>query len=148
VAAKRTRSARIRVELNFSAYPIRASLGPLGRKWALLVLMNIALGRARRYNELLRSTPGMNKRILSIRLRELEADGFIVRAEQTRSYTRWQLTQEGADVLPVLLALIRFGSKRHEATAPSGAPNDRLGNDFKVTYRVVSRRTKSTSTRR
>jgi DNA-binding HxlR family transcriptional regulator len=113
----------------------------------LLVLMNIALGRARRYNELLRSTPGMNKRILSIRLGELEADGFIVRAEQTRSYTRWQLTQKGADVLPVLLALIRFGSKRREATAPSAAPNDRLGNDFKVTYRVVSRQTKSTSTR-
>jgi DNA-binding HxlR family transcriptional regulator len=147
VAARRPRSARIRVELNFSAYPIRASLGPLGRKWALPVLMNIALGRARRYSELLRGTPGMNKRILSTRLGELEADGLIVRAERTRSHTRWQLTQKGADVLPVLLALIRFGSKRHEGTAPSDTPSERLGNDFRVTYRVVSRRTKPTSTR-
>jgi DNA-binding HxlR family transcriptional regulator len=122
------------VRLNFSAYPIQASLGPLGRKWALRILMNVALGRAQRFNELLRSSPGMGKRILAIRLRELEADGFIFRAEQNRTHTRWQLTQKGADVLPVLLTLIHFNSKQRIAGVggePDGAP---LGSAFTITY--------------
>jgi len=119
------------VRLNFPAYPIQATLGSLGRKWALLVLMNIALARAQRFNELLRATPGMSKRILAMRLRELEADGFIFRAEQDRQHTRWQLTRKGADVLPVLLTLIHFGSKRHTPGDPSAEP---LGSTFKVSY--------------
>jgi DNA-binding HxlR family transcriptional regulator len=132
--ARSTRPARILVKLNFTAYPVQASLGSLGRKWALLVLMNIALSRAQRYNDLLRSTPGMSKRILAMRLKELEADGFIFRAERDRSHTRWQITQKGADVLPVLLTLIHFGSKRRDASEPAGSSETAIGNSFKITY--------------
>jgi DNA-binding HxlR family transcriptional regulator len=129
-----TRPARILVKLNFTAYPVQASLGSLGRKWALLVLMNIALSRAQRYNELLRSTPGMSKRILAMRLKELEADGFIFRAEKDRSHTRWQLTQKGADVLPVLLTLIHFGSRRREMSGAAASSDNTIGSAFKITY--------------
>ena len=109
---------RILVKLNFDAYPIQSSLGVLGRKWALLVLMNIALGRAQRFNELLRVSSGMSKRILAMRLSELESKGFITRAEHRRGYTVWRITAKGADVLPVLLTLIHFGSKWREGEAP------------------------------
>lgn len=111
MAGHRSRRTRIKVRLNFLAYPVKSSLGVLGRKWGLLVLMNIALGRAERFNELLRHSPGMGKRILAMRLRELENHGFIVRAEDRHAYTRWRLTPKGADVLPVLLTLIHFASK-------------------------------------
>jgi DNA-binding HxlR family transcriptional regulator len=125
---------RVLVQLNFSAYPVQASLGVLGRKWALLVLMNIALGQAQRFNELLRTTPGMSKRILAMRLAELERNGFIVRAEQTRAFTRWQLAQKGADVLPVLLTLIHFGSKWNpRGVSAEGEPRP-MGPTFDVTY--------------
>jgi DNA-binding HxlR family transcriptional regulator len=134
--AKSRRSARIVVRLNFSAYPLQASLGPLGRKWAMLVLMNIALSRAQRFNELLRRTPGMSKRILAIRLRELEAHGFIFRAEQGRLHTRWQLTAKGADVLPVLLTLIHFGSRHRPPGVPAHATEDALDSTFRVSYGV------------
>jgi DNA-binding HxlR family transcriptional regulator len=128
------RSGRIQVSLNFSAYPVQASLGVLGRKWALLTLMNIALGRARRFNELLRTTPGMSKRILAMRLSELEKNGFITRAEQRRGLTRWRLASKGADVLPVLLTLIHFASKWR---APSESPQEWAapwGKTFEVVY--------------
>jgi DNA-binding HxlR family transcriptional regulator len=128
------RPERIFVRLNFSAYPLQASLGVLGRKWALLILMNIALGQAQRFNEMLRTTPGMSKRILAIRLNELERNGFISRAQQTRAYTKWQLAQKGADVLPVLLTLIHFGSKWNKPTDPSNERPDALGRDFDVTF--------------
>jgi DNA-binding HxlR family transcriptional regulator len=122
---------RILVRLDFNAYPIQSSLGVLGRKWALLVLMNIALGKARRFNEMLRSTPGMSKRILAMRLRELEANGFVTRAETTRKYTRWQITPKGADVLPVLLTLIHYGARWHPADAPFGFEKGKV---FEITY--------------
>jgi len=124
------------VRLNFSAYPVQASLGALGRKWALLVLMNIALARAQRFNDLLRSTPGMSKRILAIRLRELEEEGFIFRAERQHASVRWQLTSKGADVLPVLLTLIHFVSRQHARARQDGPSVATLGETFQVTYAV------------
>ncbi len=126
---------RIRVRLNFSAYPVQASLGVLGRKWGLLVLMNIALGRARRFNQLLRSSPGMSKRILAMRLRELEGSGFIARTEQRGGYIRWHLTTKGTDVLPVLLTLIHFASKWKGSIGSGGVPTPSWGKAFDVVYR-------------
>ena len=137
VAAHRRRG-RIRVKLNFRAYPIQASLGVLGRKWALLTLMNIALGRARRFNEMLRKTPGMSKRILAMRLNELERGGFIARAQQRRGYTRWQLTSKGTDVLPVLLTLIHFASKWRSPVSSPAASNDSWGTAFDVVYHPIA----------
>ncbi len=111
MGARTHRAGRVRVRLNFTAYPVQASLGVLGRKWALLILMNIALHRAQRFNEMLRASPGMNRRVLAMRLRELELEGFIGRAERRRGFVRWELTKKGADVLPVLLTLIHFASR-------------------------------------
>jgi DNA-binding HxlR family transcriptional regulator len=120
LTAKIRGRGKILVQLNFNAYPVQSSLGVLGRKWALLVLMNIAFGRARRFNELRRFAPGMSKRILALRLRELESDGFLTRTESSAGRPRWQITTKGADVLPVLLTLIHFGSRWHAGGIPLG----------------------------
>ena len=103
----------VRFKIEFESCPVEASLGVLGRKWALLVLRDIALFRAQRFNEMLRVTRGLTKRILSLRLSELEREGFIVRAERGRRYTRWEITPKGRDVLPVLMTLVQFGAKWH-----------------------------------
>lgn len=128
------RRERILVRLNFAAYPVQASLGALGRKWALLVLMNIALSKARRFNELLRSNPGMSKRILALRLNDLEHNGFLSRAVQGPGHVEWQLTQKGADVLPVLLTLIHFGSKWKPDGDPGASPRQEIDREFEIAY--------------
>lgn len=130
-SAKQGRTST-RVRLNFRAYPIQSSLGELGRKWALLILMNIALGQAQRFNELLRKSPGMSKRILAMRLRGLERAGFIARAETRRGYVRWQITPKGADVLPVLPTLIHFSSKWSGSADVSSSSFPPLGAEFEV----------------
>jgi DNA-binding HxlR family transcriptional regulator len=140
LTAKIRGRGKILVRLNFSAYPIQSSLGVLGRKWALLVLMNIAFGRARRFNELLRSAPGMSKRILAMRLRELESNGFLVQTERQPGRNHWQITPKGADVLPVLLTLIHFGSKWHTNGAPIGGGTDKP-------IEIIFTRSKSNATR-
>lgn len=104
----RYRSPPMKIE--FLSCPVQASLKVLGREWAFLVLTSIALFRATRFNEMLRAMPGLSKRLLTMRLTELEATGFITRAESRRGYVRWQLTPKGEDVVPILLNLVRFGS--------------------------------------
>ena len=93
--------------------------------------MNIAFGRAKRFNELRRLTPGMSKRILAIRLRELESNGFLSRSELGKGHIAWRITPKGADVLPVLLTLIHFGSKWHEGGSPLSSDDSRT---FEISF--------------
>jgi DNA-binding HxlR family transcriptional regulator len=99
------------MRIEFLSCPVQVSLRVLGREWAFLVLTAIALFRANRYNEMLRAMPGLSKRLLSMRLGELEEAGFIHRAESRRGYVRWELTPKGEDVVPILLTLVRFGAR-------------------------------------
>lgn len=104
----------------------------MGRKWALLILMSIALGQAQRINELLRRSPGMSKRMLAVRLLGLDLSGFIARAEQRRGYVRWPLTSKGTDVIPVLLTPIPFASKWRETADASGGSTLPWGKGLEV----------------
>jgi DNA-binding HxlR family transcriptional regulator len=107
----RDRPLPAELKVEFAGCPVKASLDVLGHKWALLVLRNIGLYRAQRFNDMLRITPGLSKRVLAMRLRELEGEGFIHAVERGPHYTRWGLTEKGEDALPILMMLVRFGSK-------------------------------------
>lgn len=99
--------------VQFRACPIQTSLGMLGKKWTMLILRDIGLMKADRFNHMLRVTPGLTPRVLSLRLKELEKDGYIS-SSQVRSsppMVRWSLTKKGEDALPILMSLIEFGSK-------------------------------------
>ena len=124
----------IPLQVEFASCPVEASLGVLGRKWALLILRDIALFQAQRFNEMIRTTPGMSKRVLSRRLMELERGGFIFREEQRLKYTRWQLTEKGRDVLPVLLTLVRLGAKWYPQKVFSDRQPRPLSAIFEKTY--------------
>jgi DNA-binding HxlR family transcriptional regulator len=97
----------------FAKCPIQASLGVLGRKWTMLILRDIGFRNIDRFNRLLESIPGLTPRVLSMRLKELEEEGFIKCVENNVSpmVVRWALTEKGRDVLPILVRLILFGSK-------------------------------------
>jgi DNA-binding HxlR family transcriptional regulator len=99
--------------INFARCPIGASLGTLGKKWTLLILRDIGFRKIDRFNRLLESVQGIGPRILSRRLSELEADGYIECVENRDSpiMVRWALTDKGRDALAILLQFIAFGSK-------------------------------------
>jgi DNA-binding HxlR family transcriptional regulator len=63
--------------VNFAQCPIKASLGVLGKKWTLLVLRDIGIRGVDRFNRILDSILGLTPRVLSMRLKELEKEGFI-----------------------------------------------------------------------
>ena len=66
-----------------------------------------------RFNQLLKSTPGLTPRVLSSRLRELEREGMIERVEEKKgpNFVRWGLTEKGNDTIPILMRFAAFGSK-------------------------------------
>ncbi len=92
---------------------MRLSLGLLGRKWALLILRNIAVYRIDRFNALRGSLPGIPSKVLSTRLRELESWDLIRKVEVRRSprLVRYDLTERGRDLLPAMMMLAAFHSK-------------------------------------
>lgn len=65
-----------------------------------------------RFKELNRSIGHVTPRILSIRLRQLEAEGLIERRDDGSSSTpSWQMTLKGRDLIPLLREWIAFRSK-------------------------------------
>lgn len=93
--------------------PIATSLGVLGRKWALLVIRDIAMRKTERFSELMKTIPGITQRVLSMRLKELSEAGIITKIKDGGSprRVRWKLTEKGWDTLPILMSYISFGSK-------------------------------------
>ncbi len=137
-----TRPAELKVD--FAGCPVQASMGVLGRKWALLVLRNIGLYRKQRFNEMLKITSGLTRRVLVMRLRELEREGFIEVVERGRNYSKWDLTEKGRDVLPVLMLLVQFGSKWYAEKVFSDKAARPLEEVFEESYiRRIMRNTQS-----
>src|SRR5882672_9660383 len=99
----------------FENCPIRASLGCLGRKWALLVLRDVSFFAPISFTRIMRQNSGLTPRVLSMRLNDLQAEGLIERAKDAKSGedVGWQLTKMGRDAVPILTAFIQFGIRHH-----------------------------------
>jgi DNA-binding HxlR family transcriptional regulator len=102
--------------VKFAQCPIKTTLGILGKKWTMLEMRDIGILGVDRFNRLLDSIPGLTPRVLSMRLKELEKEGFIQRIKEGKKSSmvvRWILTEKGRDALPILLQFTAFGSKWH-----------------------------------
>jgi DNA-binding HxlR family transcriptional regulator len=122
------------LKVEFKSCPVRASLGVLGKKWALLILRNIGVYRAQRFNEMLSITHGLTKRVLSNRLRELKHAGYIEVTDSQRRYVKWDLTEKGRDVLPILMGLVLIGSKYYSDQVFEDKKSRGLNEIFEMTY--------------
>src|SRR4051812_14751436 len=104
---------------------VARALDLVGDRWALLVVRELLLG-AKRFSDLRAGLPGVSPDVLAQRLRELEEAGVVRRTKlpppaATRVY---ELTDRGAELEPVVLALGRWG---RAAPFPPGEP--RIGVD-------------------
>jgi DNA-binding HxlR family transcriptional regulator len=99
--------------------PIAVALDVLGDRWTLLVLRELLIGD-QRFTDLRRALPGMAPNLLSERLRLLEEEGLVTRRElpPPAARTVYTATEAGAEVVPILQALARFGVAR------MGEPNE------------------------
>ena len=97
-----------------------STLEVIGERWTLLIVRDVFLG-IRRFDDLQRDL-GVARNILQVRLERLVEEGILVkRPYQERPLrSEYRLTEKGADLWPVLVAMLQWGD-RH---APRGRAAD------------------------
>lgn len=95
-----------------SECPITVTLDTLGDKWSLVIVRDLVVGK-KRFSEFLESPEGIKRNILTERLRRLEAAGIIRRIQYQDRPSRFEyvLTPAGADLFPILQAIVRWAGK-------------------------------------
>ncbi len=102
--------------------PVEAALSLISGKWKGVVLWHLLQGTLR-FNEIRRRLPDVTQRMLTNQLRELEADGFIVRTvyPQVPPKVEYSLSERGRSLEPVLMALKDWGETHVLGKRPSRA---------------------------
>ena len=84
----------------------------IGRRWTGAILRVLITG-PHRFNELLATGPGLSDRLLSERLRELEAEGVVVRHVLAGPPVRveYSLSERGYDLQQVIRSIATWAEK-------------------------------------
>jgi DNA-binding HxlR family transcriptional regulator len=92
--------------------PVEVTLSAIGGKWKALILYHVK-ARPRRFNELRKLIPRVTQRMLTQHLRELEADGIVLRKvfAQVPPHVEYSLTRKGRTLVPILDAMAAWGEE-------------------------------------
>jgi DNA-binding HxlR family transcriptional regulator len=90
--------------------PVEGTLDLIDGKWKGVVLYHLFEGTLR-FNEIRRRLPNVTQRMLTNQLRELEADGLIIRKiyPQVPPKVEYSLSTRGRTLKPVIKALKAWG---------------------------------------
>lgn len=101
--------------------PVETTLRIIGGKWKPLIIFFL-LGGMKRFNELRRLMPQVTQQMLTLQLRELEADDIVHRHVYAEVPPRveYSLTETGRSLQPLLDLMLSWGetylsSRGHEA---------------------------------
>jgi len=89
------------------------ALDVVGDRWTLLIVRELTPG-PRRFTDLVDGLPGISRKLLTERLRELERDGILARHELPPPAARqvYELTDDGRDLAQAMGPLSAWGGKR------------------------------------
>lgn len=106
--------------------PLTECMKLLRGAWAPNVLWYLS-GEPRRFGELRHDIPKISARVLSARLRELEAKGLITRRVLTTSppSAEYALTELGRELIPAIKAIVDVGMKLKMQLATRAKPRTR-----------------------
>jgi DNA-binding HxlR family transcriptional regulator len=112
------------MKANYGHFCLAArTLETVGDRWSLLIVRDLLIAR-RRFGDLRRLLTNVTPKWLTIRLRQLEAEGIVKRDHKPGRREVWyELTEKGRDLAPVLEALLAWGLKyeRHPLEADEAA---------------------------
>lgn len=93
--------------------PVARTLDSVGERWTLLILRDLFMHGARRYQDFAESLAGVAPTTLAARLKSLEADGIVERRFYSDHPPRaeYLLTPKGRGLGPVLRAMRDWGAK-------------------------------------
>ena len=95
--------------------PVATTVQLIGNKWKLLILRNLMM-RPWRFNELLKSLPGLSQKVLTDTLRAMEKDGIITRTvyPEVPPRVEYALSELGESMRPIIKALEIWGTDYQE----------------------------------
>ena len=98
-------------EVNITPFAYAMSL--IGGKWKMHILFWLWKKEVLRYSELKRTVGKITHKMLSTQLKELEADGLIVRREypQVPPKVEYSMSERGLTLMPVLKSLCEWGNE-------------------------------------
>ena len=101
---------------------VEATLSVIGGLWKAVILFHLLDGK-KRFGELSRLVPGATQRMLTLQLRELEADGVILRTvfPEVPPRVEYELTEFGRSLEPVLLTMRDWGLGFQESGVSTAA---------------------------
>jgi DNA-binding HxlR family transcriptional regulator len=97
----------------------------VGRRWTSAILLAGQRG-ARRFGEYRLSVPGISDRLLTQRLKELQAEGLIARKviPSTPVQVLYELSAEGQELMSVLQPLVDWSYRRSASGRDASAALD------------------------
>ncbi|MEM1184872.1 MAG: helix-turn-helix domain-containing protein [Planctomycetota bacterium] len=89
---------------------VEATLSVIGGRWKPILVCHLLEG-AKRFGELKRLTPNATERMISLQLRELEADGVLTRHvfAEVPPRVEYELTAFGRTLEPILVSMQEWG---------------------------------------
>ncbi|QJW38075.1 winged helix-turn-helix transcriptional regulator [Cellulosimicrobium protaetiae] len=114
-----------------------AAMDVVSGKWKALILWELEEHGVRRYAEMRRGLPGVSDKVLAQQLREMEADGLLVREvfPEVPPRVEYSLTEHGSALNTALGALGDWGQDRIErlqAPAPAETAGGRQGSGWRA----------------
>ena len=93
--------------------PVALTLDLIGERWTILLLRDLLLQGARRFQDFQASLPGVAPNILSARLKAMEDNGLIHRQLYSERPPRveYLLTDKGKSLGPIVKAMRDWGTK-------------------------------------
>ena len=110
-----------------TAHDVEAALRLLEGRWKLVILFHLFGGKVMRFSDLERAIPNVTQKMLGQQLRQMEADGIVVRKvyPQVPPKVEYSLTSWGQALCPALDAILKWADLRHQ---PPGRPPDPAAN--------------------
>jgi len=96
----------------FSSCPVTFIMERIGGYWKPIILFNLLTG-TKRYNELKKSIPAITEKVLIQHLKQLEADGLVIRKSKpvVPPYVTYELSKPGKALRPILYAMAEWTVK-------------------------------------
>ena len=92
------------------ACPVETTLSLISDKWTVIIIRDLLTG-TKRFNELMRSVTGITQKVLTSHLRNMEANGLLVRKvyPEVPPKVEYTLTETGYSLKPILDAMYIWG---------------------------------------
>jgi len=125
--------------------PIHFAIERFGDAWTLLIIRDLMFFGRSTYGEFLYAGEGIATNILADRLERLEVGGIVSKGPDPErpSRSRYALTRQGIDLLPIMLDMIAWSGEYDPGTAVppqfvERLKTDRVAVEAEIRERLVS----------